>query len=252
MIILNNSNILFFDINQFQANANTIYPAGTIIYYVLPGGVISGVYKLADGISTLSSLKVMVSDYDIFRGLRHADASDYIVDIGRWTTGRYIKSTLLSLVPYTNVTAPSSVWNLILIDIPVYVYSLSINVNSFTSPGVVSLAIYSVDSNTLNGSLVTGSDGSINITSTGRKTLSYSIPVLLQPGGYYLYLSASTNTFSRLCLSSNYYKGIYNNSGNYVRIGTSAAYAYPPATIGPLSSASGLKVYFEMEYLPAI
>lgn len=245
-------NTLIFNYSQFVANAGVVYPLGTVIYYRDASGRVTGVHKVADGINTLANLPLRVSEYSIFNDIGVKDCSDFAITIGKNTASRFVKSTHIPPINVANASIVSRRWDFILIDIPIYVYSLSMYIGSYSSPGDVAMGIYSVDPNNYNGSLVAGSGGVINITSVGRKTLDYSPPILLEPGGYYLYISVSSSSFGWMYVNTTLHRGLLI-SGNYYKEGVIlSSYSAPTPTIGPLNSASYAKLLFEIEYLPAI
>lgn len=250
--VVGGGNILIFDYSQFVANAGVVYPIGTVIYYKDTSGKVTGVHKVADGINTLANLPLIIAEYNIFDNIGVKDCPDFAITIGKNTNSRFVLSTRLPIVGMQIVAAVVSRYDIIFIDRPILVYSISKYVSSYTSPGILSIGIYKVDETTKGGTLIPGSDGSINITSVGKKTLNYATALFLDVGAYYLYFSSSTNTFGWLFLNTNLHRGILDNTDNYVREGGDLNYIYPPDTIGPLTVNNYAKLIFELEYLPAI
>lgn len=245
-LVKSGSKVLMFDYSQFQANASVVYPAGTMIYFVKSTGQITGVHKIADGVNTLANLRTYIEDYNVFNGIRAYESPDFIA-IKNSSAGQIYADNKFSGVSYTNSSPVGLIrWYPLLIDKPILLNEVGVSVTSFTSSGVIYVGIYSVDSSTFSGTLITGSNGTINITSTGIMTASYS-NLYLEPNLYYIATAApsGSGTYNINIQNNNNIRGINISTYTEYNAGSSSfSGSGAPASLGALHTNTAKHVIF--------
>lgn len=180
--------VLIFTYSNFQANANVVYPSGTIIYYKRADGVVTGVYKLADGVNTLANLPHHTSDWRVVNQLRASQVeysfftSFNFIDA---VNGIYLASNTISFTNSANSTeSPIIRGNMMYIPYPVRVYGMGSFVPLYTSAGTLNYAIYQVNSDM--SSTLLDSTPTINVNATGLYLSDFAIPMDIEPGLYFV------------------------------------------------------------------
>lgn len=184
----NTTDVKIFTYSDFQTNANTIYPKGTMIYYKRADGVVTGLYKLADGVTQLANLPHHTSDWRVVNRLRASQVEGSFFTSFNFIdafNGIYLASNTISFSNGANSTeSPVIRGNMMYIPYPVRVYGMGSFVPLYTSAGTLNYAIYQVNSDM--SSTLLGSTPTINVNATGLYLSDFAMPIDIEPGLYFV------------------------------------------------------------------
>lgn len=243
-------NILIWNLNDFQINANEILPAETKIYYKKSNGQTTGIYKICDGINTVYNIPIQ---YEIWNYAPYP-SNNFINLINNWKIN-YLNGTIEnnnSDTAEANINLYGSLdTQTIFIPFPLELKSYTMKLNSFTIGGYINLALYSLNINGT-GTLVSNSHKSKLITSAGYQKIDITPHLILEPGIYLLvyyqhggaFISAATTTSikSNLCY-------IYMPDGskkNYANFNITPT--FPENSIGSIDIYNTYLYYIKLEY----
>lgn len=201
----NTKKLLIYTLAQFQTNANTVYPSGTIIYYRRGNGQITGIYKLSDGVTTLRNLPMLVNDYIIQSDdYTHTTKEKCLFDSltnNYNNTGYWLGSTIAKAgrnVTTANVNNMSYL-SLFPLWYPATIYGIGTLVATYTTAGNINLAIYQPNATYNSWNLVAGSNTpNMFISTTGYNIYTYPTPFTLDVGMYGLLWNIHPTTRIRL------------------------------------------------------
>ncbi len=203
----NTTGVKIFTYSDFQTNANTIYPKGTMIFYKKQNGVVTGVYKLADGVTQLSNLNWMSDKWRVI-GNWYSDMLDkhWLVSYNESASQTFLARNTTSESNVTNVSETAMRGNLCWIPYPITLYSIGLFIPSFSAAGTLQFALYSINSN-FSATKIAETD-TITINSTGLKLANFPSPIIVEPGLYGVYFIRVGGTFSHGQYSANFFNGI--------------------------------------------
>lgn len=226
----NTTGVKIFTYSDFNTNANTIYPKGTMIFYKKQNGVVTGVYKLADGVNKLIDLPIHVDRTKTKKGriysiIKNLNIVSYDVANDKYTfTNRWQVGTTNSLTLNNGDMFSVSLNN----DFPYVLTDINIAISSFTTAGVIQVGIYAWDNESTNYSLgfvntsLIWNSADINVTSAGLVTIP--VPnLLIEYDHVFISLLKKSGTFSSLQFVSGGLLplfGISNDLGNYYGLTT--------------------------------
>lgn len=238
---------LLFTYNQFQANANVVYPKGVRIYYKKATGQVTGVYKLGDGVTQLSNLNWMSDKWRVI-GNWYSDMLDkhWLVSYNESASQTFLARNTTSESNVPNVSDTSMRGNLCWIPYPITLYSIGLFIPSFSTAGTLQFALYSIDSNFSATKIV--ETNQITINSTGLKLANFPSPIIVEPGLYGVYFIRIGGTYGHGQYSANFFNGISflnrTNKFTYFHYLSSGVTTFPTSLTLPLNQASSI-VYYE-------
>lgn len=239
--------VLFWDLSQFQSNANAIIPLGQRIYYKGSNGNLTGVYKVGDGVNQLSNLPVFYDDWEVLPNKRAFECStafyqsyNYVDVINKIK----LASNTFGHTNGANTTeSPAMRGHLIFIPFPIKLYGLGSIVSTFTATGSLSYALYKIN-NDYTATKVAEIIKSNNVTAAGNYMYDLANPVNLEPGVYGIYYIKVGGQFAATRLntvqSSIYLLGNNFNKYDYYFAGSSL---FPSTLTFPLNFASNIVKY---------
>lgn len=205
----NTTGVKIFTYSDFQTNANTIYPEGTMIFYKKQNGVVTGVYKLADGVNKLIDLPILVDRTKTKKGriysmIKNLNTVYYDVGNDKYNfTNRWQSGGTNSLTLNDGDMFSVSLNN----DFPYVLTDITIGILSFTTAGVIQVGIYAWDNESTNYSFsfantsLIWNSADINVTSVGLVTIP--VPnLLIEHDHIFISLLKKSGTFSSLYFTS--------------------------------------------------
>lgn len=182
--------IEIWNLSQFQSNSSVVLPLGKRVYYKRSDGVVTGVYKIGDGVNQLSNLPVFYDDWEVLPNKRALECSEAFyqsynyVDIPNKI--KLASNTFGYVNSANSAETPAMRGNLIFIPFPVRLYGLGSIVPLFTSVGSLSYAMYKVNDD-YTATKVAEIINSNNVTATGNYMYDLASSVDLEPGVYGIY-----------------------------------------------------------------
>lgn len=220
----------FWTLAQFQANAGIILPKGYRVYYKNSLGIVTGTYKIGNGINTVSTLPIFVDNMKLTNDTIWNNTNN----IGSGLLGGYTHTGLNRKVYATDLQL-SNPGNFIKnylyrgrffnVNEPMYVTHCGIHVLSYTSGiGKLNFALYRFDPGFTATLLGTGT--LINtITTTGLHIVTLNTPVLVEPGNLYIAVAYFFSGNYGMATGSNLrYALIRNNGSNLPAIVTGVSW----------------------------
>lgn len=193
----NASNVKIFDLSQFQSNANVVYPAGTLIYYKRGNGQVTGIYKVADGVTTLANLPLNIDDY-IIQSDNHTTikSSDALLDSlkSNYNGSGYNLSLITKKIGKSHSTgtwAGGLFMILVPIHYPMTISGIGVSVASVSTGGNVNMGIYTPNATYDVWTAVSGSiTPAFLIKNAGYNVYTYATPFTLDVGLYGIAIEA--------------------------------------------------------------
>lgn len=225
-IILNrNSDILFWNLTQFQSNANVVLGHGVRVYYVRQDGVVTGSYKIGDGITQLQFLPTFYDNRLTTGGIGIGVGNHMLTPVYGGYTDTGSGNTVLSIDVRNGVSGnfTTNYWyggRFFKVLQPIQVYRAGVVVTSYTTgTRDINFALYRLNANYTHSLLATGN--LITITGVGFHTVVFPSPVLLEPDAVYTLVMYCTGGSTGFEIGSNTRSGIvYSLSGTTPSWGT--------------------------------
>lgn len=193
------------DLAWFNANASTVFAEGNVFYFKdtnHPNG--TGVKKVADGVTQLSALPILVDDYQI-RGRFRANYFDNFLrennkSVFLRVSGTVSNSAALNQTIFTNV----------LIKKPIRLTRVNLFINSITGTVNVQAKIFKLNSSFTAFDQIYSQN--FNLNTTGYNALTLTTPQDLMPDLYLIgfYYASGTLTYR---FFSNAYVGVLSETG---------------------------------------
>jgi hypothetical protein len=239
--------IEIWNLSQFQSNSSVVLPLGKRVYLRRSDGVITGVYKLGDGVTQLSNLNWMSDKWRVI-GNWYSDMLDkhWLVSYNESSSQTFLARNIIPDNSVPNASEISMRGNLCWIPYPITLYSIGLFIPSFSTSGTLQFALYRINSN-FSATKITETN-QITINSAGLKLATFSSSISLEPGLYGVYFIRVGGQFGHGHYSVNAFNGISfldrTTKITYFFYAFIGVTTFPTSLTLALNSASGV-IYYE-------